>query len=234
MKNEAIFWSALLRLFPAPEYRCTLVDDNRLNLQLVDSLSIRPLRICEPFHTLVRLCLTKHQNNKPYIKYKYSPIAGYLSSIVPRRSPAVAAAASSAAVSPREERSGCTVLQSSSTNRAADSAVSETRSSFLPRYVPVVPLCFNAYSPTMLLYIPTSKIISAVVLLGVPQLVVSDIGSGLLSLLPQLAEIISSAATSAVATLTGSVGDDDESTMRSRLRSLQVRYMAWCAHVDLT
>jgi hypothetical protein len=55
MKNEAKFWSAVLRLFPLPEYHCSLVDDNRLNLQLVDSLSIQPLRILEPFHTLVIL-----------------------------------------------------------------------------------------------------------------------------------------------------------------------------------
>ena len=65
-----------------------------------------------------------------------------------------------------------------------------------------------------------------ILLLGAPRLVVCDIGSGLLSLLPHLAEIISSAATNAIATESG--GDAQESTLQPQLRSLQVRYMAWC------
>ena len=53
-----------------------------------------------------------------------------------------------------------------------------------------------------------------------------DIGSGLLSLLPHLAEIISSAATNAIATESGK--DAQEISLQPQLRSLQVRYMAWC------
>lgn len=65
-----------------------------------------------------------------------------------------------------------------------------------------------------------------VAVLGAPRLVVCDIGSGLLSLLPHLAEIISSAAASAIAIQGGN--DAEGSALKSQLRSLQVHYKAWC------